>query len=112
MSNSSSFKLAKRLRFNDKDAPSDDEYPEVSVNMAIRDTGKQPSLKPENSATSVYMGNRSRSGVARPVNYRALAQDQDKPNEHSAIVESQSSFSSGRRAVYYFIANTPKEMAQ
>src|SRR4051812_29446548 len=58
------------------------------------------------------MGTRSRSGATRPISYRALAQGQDKPKEHSSIVESQSSSSSGERAVYSFVAKTLEEIAQ
>src|SRR5436853_4115402 len=113
LSGPSSSKLAKRLRFNNEDIPSDDEYPEVSVNMTGRDTGKQPVAEPEGSATpGVYQGTRSRSGALRPVNYRALAQAQEQPKDHSAIAESQSSSSSGERAVYSFAANTPEEVAR
>src|SRR4051812_37464011 len=78
-SNSSTSKLAKQLPFNNEDATPDDEYPEVSVNMAERGTSKQPASEPENSATpGVYMGTRSRSGTARPINYRAFAQRQNE----------------------------------
>src|SRR3954467_11901915 len=71
MSNSSSSKVAKQLRFSNEDTASDVEYPEVSVNVAERDTGKQPASEPESSATpSVYMGTRSRFGTARLINYR------------------------------------------
>src|SRR5436853_1299792 len=113
LSGTRSSKLAKRLRFNNEDIPSDDEYPEVSVNMAGRDTGKQPVSEPEGSTTpGVYQGTRSRSGALRPVNYRALAQAQEQPKDHSAIAESQSSSSSGERAVYSFAANTPEEVAR
>src|SRR3954466_8122664 len=91
LSATSSAELTKRLRFNDEDMPSEDEFIEVSVNMVDKDTGKQPVLEPEDSATpGVYMCTRSRSGTMRPVNYRALAQGQEKPKEHSAIVDSQS----------------------
>src|SRR3954468_25079041 len=113
ISASSSVKLAKRLRFHSEDVPSDDEFPEVSVNMVDKDTGKQPALDPENSTTpGVYMGTRSRSGTMRPINYRALEQGQEKPREHSAIVDSQSSSSSGEHAVRSFVADTPEEFAQ
>src|SRR3954471_15290115 len=81
--------------------------------MVDRDMGKQPALEPENSATpSVYMGTRSRSGTIRPANYRALEQGQEKPKEHSAIVDSQSSSSSGRHAFHSFVTDMPEEMAQ
>src|SRR4051812_25808285 len=67
ISASISAKLTKRLRFNNEDTPLDDEFPEVSVNMVDRDTGKQHALEPENSATpGVYMGTRSRASTARP----------------------------------------------
>src|SRR5436853_4271533 len=113
LSGTNSSKLAKRLRFNNEDIPSDDEYSEVSVNMTGRDTGKQPVAEPEGSATpGVYQGTRSRSGALRPVNYRALAQAQEQPKDHSAIAESQSSSSSEERAVYSFAANTPEEVAR
>src|SRR4051812_13194071 len=58
------------------------------------------------------MRTRSRSGTIRPVNYRALDQGQEKPKEHTAIVDSQSSSSSGGHAVHSFAADTPEEMAQ
>src|SRR3954468_18384930 len=78
-----------------------------------KDTGKQPALQPENSATpDVFMRTRSRSGTIRPVNYRTLVQGQEKPKEHSAIVDSQSSSSSGEHAVQSFAADTPEEIAQ
>src|SRR5436189_4516106 len=81
--------------------------------MVDKDTGKQPALEPENSATpDVYMRTRSRSGTIRPVNYRALEQGQEKPKEHSAVVDSQSSSSSGGHVVHSLAANTPEEMAQ
>src|SRR5256886_12383518 len=93
--------------------PSEDELIEVSVNMVDKDTGKQPALEPEDSATpGVYMRTRNRSGTMRPVNYRALAQGQEKPKEHSAIVDSLSSSSSGEHAVHSFAADTPEEIAQ
>src|SRR3954464_12901504 len=57
------------------------------------------------------MRTRSRSGTIRPVN-RALEHGQDKPKEHSAIVDSQYSSSSGGHAVHSLAADTPKEMAQ
>src|SRR4051812_18461705 len=92
---------------------SEDEFIEVSVNMVDKDSGKQPALEPDNSATpSVYMRTRSRSGTIRPVNYKALEQGQDKPKEHSAIVDSQSSSSSSGHAVHSFAADTSEEMAQ
>ena len=70
-------------------------------------------LEPENTATSgVYMCTSSRFGTIRPVNYRALVQGQEKPKEHSAIVDSQSSSSSGEHAVHSLAADTPKEIAQ
>src|SRR3954465_1987289 len=79
MSNSRSFKLAKRLRFSNENATSDDDYPKVSFNMAKREMGKQPASEPENFATpDVYMGTRSHSGTARPINYRAFTQRRDK----------------------------------
>src|SRR3954466_3609509 len=79
-----SAELTKRLRFNDEDIPYEDEFIEVSVNMVDKDTGKQPALEPENSATpDVYMRTRSLSGTISPVNYRALDQGQEKPKEHS-----------------------------
>src|SRR5436189_1828861 len=109
----SSFELTKPLRFNDEDIPSEDEFIKVSVNMVDKDTGKQPALEPENSATpGVYMRTRSRSGTIRLVNYRALEQGQEKPKEHSAIVDSQSSSSSGEYEVYSFVADTSEEMAE
>src|SRR3954462_1736220 len=112
LSATSSAELTKRLRFNDEDIPSEDEFIEVSVNMVDKDTGKQPALEPENSATpGVYMRTRSRSGTIKPVNYRTLDQGQQKPKEHSAIVDSQSSSSSGEHAVHSLIADTPEEMA-
>src|SRR5436190_10019823 len=93
--------------------PSEDEFIEVSVNMVDKDTGKQPALEPENSATpGFYMHTRSRSGTIRPVNYRALEQGEEKPKEHSAIVDSQSSSSSSGHAVHSLAADTPEEMAQ
>src|SRR3954466_6940040 len=58
------------------------------------------------------MGTRSRSGTIRTINYRALEQGQEKPREHSAIVDSQSSSSSGEHAVHSFIVDTLEEMAQ
>src|SRR4051812_26445984 len=58
------------------------------------------------------MRTRSRSGTIRPVNYRALDQGKQKPKEHSAIVDSQSSSSSGGHAVHSLAADTPEEMAQ
>src|SRR3954463_3634918 len=73
LSATSSAELTKRLHFNDEDMPSEDEFIEVSVNIVDNNTGKQPALEPENSATpGVYMRTRSRSGTIRPVNYRAL----------------------------------------
>src|SRR4051812_26904145 len=113
ISATSSAELTKRLRFNDEDVPSEDEFIEVSVNMVDKDTGKQLALEPENSATpGVYMRTRSRSGTIRPANYRALEQGQEKPKEHSAIVDSQSSSSSGGHAVHSLTADAPEEMAQ
>src|SRR3954466_15831639 len=101
----SSAELTRCLRFNDEDIPSEDEFIEVSVNMVDKNTGKQPALEPENSATlGVYMRTRSRSGTIRPVNYRALVQVQDKPKEHSTIVNSQSSSSSGGHVVHFLAA--------
>src|SRR3954469_18963961 len=62
ISATSSAELTKRLRFNDEDIPSEDEFIEVSVNMVDKDTGKQPALEPENSATpGVNMRARSHS---------------------------------------------------
>src|SRR3954464_2200224 len=58
------------------------------------------------------MRTRSRSGTLRPVNYRALDQGQEKPKEHSTIVDSQSSSSSGGHAVHFFAADTPEEREQ
>src|SRR3954466_11303977 len=79
----SSVELNKRLRFNDQDIPSEDEFIEVSVNMVDKDTGKQPALEPENSATpGVYTRTHIRSGTIRPINYKALEQGQEKPKEH------------------------------
>src|SRR3954465_7117686 len=113
LSATNSAELTKRLRFNDEDIPSEDEFIEVSVNMVDKDMDKQPALEPENSATpGVNMRTRSRSGTIRPVNYRALEQGQEKPKEHSAIVDSQSSSSSGGHAVHSLAADTPEEMAQ
>src|SRR4051812_44923637 len=81
--------------------------------MVDKDTGKQPALEPENSATpGVYMRTRNRSGTIRLVNYRGLEQGQEKPKEHSAIVNSQSSSSSGGHAVHSLAAGTPEKMAQ
>src|SRR3954470_19892340 len=81
--------------------------------MVDKDTGKQPALEPENSITpGVYMSTRSRSGTIRPINYRALEHGQEKPQEHSAIVDSQSSSSTGEHAVHSFVADTPEELAQ
>src|SRR4051812_19201616 len=75
--------------------------------MVDKDTGKQPALEPENSATpGVYMRTRNRSGTIRLVNYRALKQGQEKPKEHSDIVDSQSSSSSGGHAVHSLAADT------
>src|SRR3954469_7299130 len=113
LSVTSSAELTKRLRFNEDDMPSEDEFIEVSVNMVDKDTGKQPVLESENSATpGVYMRTGSRSGTIRPVNYRALEQGQEKPKEHSAIADSLSSSSSGKHAVHSLAADTPEEMAQ
>src|SRR4051812_35492386 len=58
------------------------------------------------------MRTRSRSGTIRPVSYRALEQGQGKPKEHSAIVDPQSSSSSGGQAIHSLAADTPEEMAQ
>src|SRR4051812_17166402 len=81
--------------------------------MVDKDTDKQPALELENSVTpGVYMGTRSRSGTIRPINYRVLEQGQEKPQEHSAIVDSQSSSSYGKHAVHSFVADTPEEMVQ
>src|SRR4051812_48186241 len=61
ISASSSVKLAKRLRLQNEEVPSDDEFSEVSVNMVDKDTNKQPALELENSVTpDVYKGTRSR----------------------------------------------------
>src|SRR4051812_5442880 len=81
--------------------------------MVDKDTSKQPALEPENFATpGVYMRTRSHSGTIRPINYRDLEQGQEKPKEHSAIVDSQSSSSSGGHAVHSLATDTPEEMAQ
>ena len=73
--------------------------------MVNTDTGKQPTLEPKNSVTpDVYIGTSNRFGTTRPVNYRALVQEQDKPKEHSAIVYSQLSSSSSEKAVHSFIS--------
>src|SRR4051812_27867170 len=113
MSNTSSFKLAKQLRFSNEDTASDDEYPEVSINMAKIDTGKQPASEPENSATpGVYMGTHSRTRAVRPVNYRTLLQELDMPKEQFIIMESQSSSSSRKIPVPSVFANAPKDVAQ
>src|SRR4051812_726200 len=81
--------------------------------MVDSDRGKQPALEHENSAIpGVYMGTRSCSGTARPINYRALAQGQEKLKEHSTIVDSQSSSLFGEKEVHSFVADKPKEMAQ
>src|SRR5436189_6383371 len=81
--------------------------------MVDKDTGKQPALEPENCTTpGVYMRTRSRSGTIRPVNYRALEQGQEKPKEHSAIVDSQSSSSSGGHAVHSLTADTTEDMTR
>src|SRR3954470_10565941 len=113
ISATSSAELTKHLRFNDEDISSEDEFIEVSVNMVDKDTGKQLALEPENSATlGVYMGTRSRSGTIRPISYRALEQGQERPKENLAIVDSQSSSSSGEHAVHSFAADMPEEMAQ
>src|SRR4051812_3271232 len=40
ISASNSAELTNRLRFNDEDIPSEDEFIEVSVNMVDKDTGK------------------------------------------------------------------------
>src|SRR5436189_5371812 len=45
LSATSSAELTKRLRFNDEDIPSEDEFIEVSINMVDKDTGKQPALE-------------------------------------------------------------------
>ena len=90
----------------------EDEFIEVSVNMVDKDTGKQPAGARELATPGVYMRTRSRSGTIRPVNYRALDQGQEKPKEHSAIVNSQSSSSSGGHAVHSLAADTPEEIAQ
>src|SRR4051812_36795406 len=112
-SNSSSSKLAKQLHFRKEDATSIDEYPELSVNMVERDTGKHPASNPENSATpGVYMGTRSRSGVARPVNYRTFVQELDMPKEQSIIEKFQSSSFLIERPIPSFVANAPKEVAR
>src|SRR5438270_9377243 len=58
------------------------------------------------------MRTHSRSSTIRPVNYRALDQGQQKPKEQSAIVDSQSSSSSGGHAVHSLAADTSEEMAQ
>lgn len=109
-SNFNSSKLAKRLRFNNPDAPSDDEYPKVSIHMAKKDTSKQLAPEPENSTIGVYMGTHNCSSVTRPLNYRALGQGHGKPKEHSAIVELQLSSSSGDREVHSVMATTCEEM--
>src|SRR4051812_28270071 len=57
------------------------------------------------------MRTRSRSDTIRPINYRALDQGQEKPKEHSAIADSQSSLSSVGHAVHSLAADTPEEMA-
>src|SRR3954467_6933943 len=111
-SNSSSSKLAKQLRFRNEHATSIDEYPEVSVNMVERDTGKHPASDPENSATpGVYMSTHSRSGATRPINYRTLVQELDMPKEQSIIEKFQSSSFLRERPVPPFVANAPKEVA-
>src|SRR3954469_21889783 len=113
VSNSCSSKLAKQLPFSNEDATPDDEYPEVSVNVVERDTGKQPASEPENSATpGVYMGTRSRSGTAQRLNYRAFAQRHDKAKGQFAIMESQSFSSSRKIPVPSAAANTPEVVAQ
>ena len=105
--------MTKRLRFHNEDAPTDDEFLEVSINIVDGNTGKQRALEPENSATpSVYVGTCSRSGTTRPINYKALAQGKEKPKDHSAIVDSQSSSSSDEKAVHSFVADSPEEIAQ
>src|SRR3954470_24860733 len=58
------------------------------------------------------MGTRSRYGTLRPISCRGLEQEQEKPKEHSAIVDSLSSSSSGEHAVHSFAADTPEEIAQ
>ena len=104
--------MAKQRRFSNEDTASDDEYPEVSVNVAERDTRKQPASELENSATpGVYMGTRSRSDIARPINYRAFAQRQDESKEEFSIMESQPLSSSRKIRVPSFIENAPKDMA-
>src|SRR3954470_9266101 len=58
------------------------------------------------------MGTRSRYGTLRPISCRGLEQEQEEPKQHSAIVDSQSSSSSGEHAVHSFAADTPEEVAQ
>src|SRR4051812_21665097 len=80
ISASSSTKLTRQLRFNIENAPYEEEFSEVSINMVDRNTSKQPALEPENSATPrINIGIRSRSSTARPVNYIALAQGRRSP---------------------------------
>lgn len=67
LSNFSSSKLAKQLRFSDKDAPFNGGYPEDSISMAERDIGKPPAPEPQNSIIGVYMGTLSRFGAVHPV---------------------------------------------
>src|SRR3954465_13025826 len=58
------------------------------------------------------MGAHGHYGSIRILIYRVLEQGQEKPKEHPAIVDSQSSSSSGGHAVHSLAAETPEEIAQ
>ena len=122
----------KRWRSQKKRSFPDIKYPEVTASMMgssstpSKSKGKQLVVSSEESDADrslglkdillepegLYWHTRTRTGIIALVDYSLLARGIKVNDEHSAIVESQSSNSSSGTTACAYMAGTPKEMAK
>jgi len=86
---------------------------QLVVSLEESDVDRSPGLKdiliePE----GFYRHSRTRTGTISPVDYSLLARRIELNDEHSAIIESQSSNSSLKTTAFAYMAGIPEEVAR
>jgi len=93
--------------------PRKSKWKQLAISSKESDVDRSPSLndilvEPE----GVYQHTQTRTETIAPVDYSLLARRIKVNDEHSAIIESQSSNSSSETTTFAYMARTPKEAAR
>jgi len=93
--------------------PSKSKGKQLAVNSEESDADRTPGLKDILvKSEGVYRHTQTCTGTISPVDYTLLAKGIKVNDEHSAIIESQSSNYSSKTTTFAYMAGTPEEVAK